>query len=376
MNNGENFNIENKFVNYDSNNKEKKKSKKFIIIILLILLLGIAGYLFYVNKVEKESNKKNNDNYEEYDPNYKIEESNSNITSNITSNTTSNIESNISSNITSNIESNITSNIISNVTSNVVKSNSNKTSNTQPKVSVNGVKLSSTKLTMTVGDTKSISATVTPSNATNKGVTWTSSNTSVATVSSNGKITAKKAGTAKITVKTKDGSKTASCTVEVKHVKVTGNVISYADIYEGTSSQLKVTLIPNSAMYQKITYQSSNTNVVSINQSGLMYGKSVGTATITIKTESGYQTSANVKVLENPKNYNIVLAYNGTYYVMYVNKNGVRFTNFKSIEYNGLIYAIQACNNVANYKVDKSKTTATLVLTDGTKLSNVSVTYK
>ena len=229
---------------------------------------------------------------------------------------------------------------------------------------------------MTVGDTKSLSATITPSNANNKGVTWSSSNTSVATVSSNGKITAKGAGTTKITVKTKDGGKTTSCIVEVKHVIVTGSQISHADIYEGTSSQVKVLLQPSSAGYQKITYQSSNPNVVSISQSGLMYGKSVGTATITIKTESGYQTSTNVKVLENPKNYNIVLSYNGAYYVMYVNKNGVRFTNFKSIIYNGLTYAIQACNNVANYKVDKSKTTATLILTDGTQISDVSVTYK
>ena len=68
---------------------------------------------------------------------------------------------------------------------------------------------------MTVGDTQTLTATVTPSNATDKSVTWSSSNTSVATVSSSGVVMAKAAGSATITVTTNDGSKTASCSVMV-----------------------------------------------------------------------------------------------------------------------------------------------------------------
>jgi len=81
-------------------------------------------------------------------------------------------------------------------------------------VAVTGVSLNKTSTTLTVGETETLTATVVPTNATNKNVSWTSSNTSVASVS-NGVITAKAAGTATITVKTADGSKTATCTVTV-----------------------------------------------------------------------------------------------------------------------------------------------------------------
>ncbi len=81
-------------------------------------------------------------------------------------------------------------------------------------VPVTGVSLNKTASTMTVGETLTLTATVSPTNADNKAVTWTSSNTSVATVS-NGVVTAKAAGTATITVTTADGSKTATCTVTV-----------------------------------------------------------------------------------------------------------------------------------------------------------------
>ena len=77
------------------------------------------------------------------------------------------------------------------------------------------VKLNKTSQTIEKGSTVSLTATVNPSNATNKGVTWTSSNTKVATVNSTGKVTAIDSGSATITVKTKDGNKTASCKITV-----------------------------------------------------------------------------------------------------------------------------------------------------------------
>ena len=82
-------------------------------------------------------------------------------------------------------------------------------------ISVTGVSLDQSALTLTEEETATLTATVQPANATNQNVTWTSSNTSVATVQ-NGTVTAVSAGTATITVTTEDGSFTAICTVTVR----------------------------------------------------------------------------------------------------------------------------------------------------------------
>ena len=80
---------------------------------------------------------------------------------------------------------------------------------------VTGVSLDKTSLELTEGETARLTATVEPSNATNKGVTWESSNTSVATVDANGLVTAVGTGATNITVTTDDGGKTATCMVTV-----------------------------------------------------------------------------------------------------------------------------------------------------------------
>ena len=82
-------------------------------------------------------------------------------------------------------------------------------------VPVTGVSLNKNTATLTVGGTENLSATVNPSNATNQNVTWSSNNTTAATVSSTGVVTARAAGTATITVTTVDGSKTANCIVNI-----------------------------------------------------------------------------------------------------------------------------------------------------------------
>ena len=83
-------------------------------------------------------------------------------------------------------------------------------------VAVTGVSLSKTELTLTAGKSETITASIEPANATTKDVTWSSSNEKIAKVDKKGKITAVKEGNAKITVTTKDGSKTATCMVTVE----------------------------------------------------------------------------------------------------------------------------------------------------------------
>ena len=82
-------------------------------------------------------------------------------------------------------------------------------------VSVTGVSLNESSITLDVGGSKTLAATVTPDNATNKKVRWTSDNETVATVSEDGVVTAVAGGTAVITATTHDGLFTATCTVTV-----------------------------------------------------------------------------------------------------------------------------------------------------------------
>lgn len=82
-------------------------------------------------------------------------------------------------------------------------------------IPVTGITISPTNATLSVNGTKNLVATISPSNATNRNITWSSSNMAIATVSSSGLVTAKNSGTAQITAKTADGNKTAICTVTV-----------------------------------------------------------------------------------------------------------------------------------------------------------------
>lgn len=166
---------------------------------------------------------------------------------------------------------------------------------------VESVSLNKSATTLYTDQVETLIATVGPSDASDKSVTWTSSDESVATVSSTGKITPKKAGTAIIRVRTNEGSKEASCTVTVKQ-HVTGVTVSPSDltIYLGESKTLSATVSPSDASEKGVTWSSSNSNVVSVNSaSGVVSAKGLGTAVITATTKDGSKTSTcNVTVKE------------------------------------------------------------------------------
>jgi Zn-dependent metalloprotease len=105
-------------------------------------------------------------------------------------------------------------------------------------VNVTGISLDKTSATINVGGTETLAPTITPSNATNKSVTWSSSNTSVATVS-NGVVTGKSAGTAIITATTVDGEKTATSTVTVSNSQGTTSINEGFDKLVGSRSSIK-----------------------------------------------------------------------------------------------------------------------------------------
>ena len=158
---------------------------------------------------------------------------------------------------------------------------------------VTSIVLDKTSHEMTEGDEFTLTATINPSNATNKNVSWKSSNTSVASVS-NGKVTAVKAGSATITVTTEDGSKTATCevTVNAKVYPVTGVSLNQTSVSltEGDDFDLTATVYPSNATNKKVTWSSSDTSVASV-KNGMVVAIKPGTAIITVTTEDGNKTA-------------------------------------------------------------------------------------
>lgn len=96
-------------------------------------------------------------------------------------------------------------------------------------IPVSSVSLNKTNITLYKGESETLDAVVYPSNATNKSVSWSSSNPSIATVDKNGMVTAVKKGKAIITVKTQDGGKTASCNVQVSELPANNNPAAVND---------------------------------------------------------------------------------------------------------------------------------------------------
>lgn len=117
-------------------------------------------------------------------------------------------------------------------------------------VPVTGVSLNQSETTLTVGGTAQLTATVTPTNATNQNVTWESSNPSVATVDESGKVTAIAPGEATITVTTEDGSKTATCTVIVHTATTITTQPQSVSVTEGQSATFSVTATGDNLRYQ------------------------------------------------------------------------------------------------------------------------------
>lgn len=160
------------------------------------------------------------------------------------------------------------------------------------------VTLSKTSVTLGKGETLTVKATVTPTNATNKKVTWSTSNKKVATVA-NGKITAKGVGTATITAKTSNG-KTAKIKVTVKNApsKVTLNKTS---LTLGVKESFTLTkTLPKNTASNKITYTSSKPSVATVSEKGVITAKKAGTAKITVKTFNGKKYTCTVTVKKAP----------------------------------------------------------------------------
>ena len=141
-----------------------------------------------------------------------------------------------------------------------------------------------------VGMTKKLEAAITPEDATTKTITWTSSNTDVATVTAEGIVTAKGAGTSVITAKTYNG-KTAKCTITVKQ-QVTAIALSdeTVSLWVGKKKTLTATATPTTANNTSVSWSSSDNKVATVSSKGVITAKGKGTCTITCTAADGYGT--------------------------------------------------------------------------------------
>ncbi|MGD9560104.1 MAG: Ig-like domain-containing protein [Oscillospiraceae bacterium] len=175
-----------------------------------------------------------------------------------------------------------------------------------PKVLVTGLTLTSSALTLTEGGQGTVGvASVSPPTATNKAVTWSSSNTAVATVGATGLVAAKAPGSATITATAVDGGVSASCVVTVQRrvVPVSGvslNITSHS-LKEGETVQLVATVSPANADNKAVSWKSSETAVATVGAGGLVTAVKHGSVTITITTGDGAKTAtSSITVLPVP----------------------------------------------------------------------------
>ena len=165
------------------------------------------------------------------------------------------------------------------------------TINAPQNIPVNGVTLNPTLLSLFTGDTATLTATVQPEDATNKTVTWSSDKPEVATVE-NGKVTAKAAGTATITVTTEDGKKTATCTVTVTDktytISADTTALDFGSVYTGYAQPAAKNVTVENTGNQPVTLNqpvsTSSFEVGTLSTTTLAAGE---TATFTVQPKAG-----------------------------------------------------------------------------------------
>lgn len=172
-------------------------------------------------------------------------------------------------------------------------------------VQLKGISLKNSEIELKEGETSNIEVILTPEDAPKPNLIFSSTKTSVATVDENGKITAIKQGTTKITVTTEDGEHTTTCNVTVvpKVIKVTDITLNKSTIqmYVGNVETLQATILPENAENKKIIWSSSDEKVATINENGEITAQALGTTRIEVVTEDGaYTAHCTVNVVEVP----------------------------------------------------------------------------
>ena len=202
-------------------------------------------------------------------------------------------------------------------TKNPVSNNNNNDKTEETPILAEGITLNNTSLSIIIGESATLSAAVSPDNATDKTIIWTSSDANVATVT-NGKVSAVGAGSAVIIATTANG-KTATCTVTVVAPDVdvlpTGIVLSNTSltITKGTTATISATITPFNATDKTIIWISSDESVATVS-GGMVRAVGEGTAAITASTSNGKIATCIVTV--ETKELDYLLSEDETYYIV------------------------------------------------------------
>ena len=169
--------------------------------------------------------------------------------------------------------------------------------------------------TLPVGQTQNITSTVKPDLTTDKSVTWSSSNTSVAIVDSNGTVTGISQGNAIITAKTNDGTN-LSATSNITVVQLVNGITvspTTATILIGETQNYQATITPSNATNKNVTWTSSNTSVATVDNNGVVTGVKSGTATITATAADGSNVYGTASITVQQKATITNLVVNGSF---------------------------------------------------------------
>lgn len=170
-------------------------------------------------------------------------------------------------------------------------------------VPVTSLTLDSTVANVFVGSTFQLNATINPAKASNKGVVWTSSDTTVVKVSNNGTISGVKQGDVIVTATSADNPAiAATANIHVANVLATGLTLqpSPATIGERDTLRVQVTFLPANTSIKKITWSSSDTTLATVDSTGLVTAIKQGALTITVNTQDGSGVSNTLPVTVVP----------------------------------------------------------------------------
>ena len=260
-----------------------------------------------------------------------------------------------------------------------INNNNNNNNNT---IIAKSIVLSENEIGLKINGTRQLTVKISPDNTTNKSVVWESSNSNIATVNSNGLVKAINIGQAIITVKTVDGNVKSQCKVVVSKEAIEPTEINFSDknikLKVNEEKVLSYQILPKNANISNFKFTSSNSSIVSVNNTGIIKGIKKGNATITMIVNNKIRNSINITVEDNavlPNKINMIQAITldtGSVYKLNVEIEPRNATN-KSVVYsssnpsvvsvdsNGIIVGLKEGTSTITVKTHNNITSTCLI---------------